>query len=120
MGENGVDYYKYWGKADKQGNYHLLVYHCLDVAAVAWYLLDFKDRRCKYLSNKTGLIPIYSNERLSGGPHTGGSDSAEIARRIKICAPSSKIIIIIREQEDMILSSYSQYIRAVGSASLKE
>ncbi|MGQ2872256.1 HD domain-containing protein, partial [Leptospira santarosai] len=27
-------YYKYWGKADQEGNYHLLVYHCLDVAAV--------------------------------------------------------------------------------------
>jgi CRISPR-associated endonuclease/helicase Cas3 len=33
-------YYKYWGKAEKDGgNYHLLVYHCLDVAAVvaAWW-----------------------------------------------------------------------------------
>ena len=27
-------YYNYWGKADKEGNYHLLPYHCLDVAAV--------------------------------------------------------------------------------------
>lgn len=28
-------YYKYWGKADKDtGEYHLLPYHCLDVAAV--------------------------------------------------------------------------------------
>lgn len=29
------NYYRYWGKADKEsGRYHLLVYHCLDVAAV--------------------------------------------------------------------------------------
>lgn len=28
-------YYRYWGKTDKEsGGYHLLVYHCLDVAAV--------------------------------------------------------------------------------------
>ncbi len=27
-------YYQYWGKADGEGNYHLLPYHCLDVAAV--------------------------------------------------------------------------------------
>jgi CRISPR-associated endonuclease/helicase Cas3 len=28
-------YYRYWGKADKESDrYHLLVYHCLDVAAV--------------------------------------------------------------------------------------
>jgi CRISPR-associated endonuclease/helicase Cas3 len=34
-------YYKYWGKAEKakEGKsvrYHLLPYHCLDVAAVGW------------------------------------------------------------------------------------
>jgi CRISPR-associated endonuclease/helicase Cas3 len=29
------DYFRYWGKAEKDGpGYHLLVYHCLDVAAV--------------------------------------------------------------------------------------
>ncbi len=28
-------YFKYWGKAEKDGaGYHLLPYHCLDVAAV--------------------------------------------------------------------------------------
>ncbi|EMJ96369.1 type I-E CRISPR-associated protein Cas7/Cse4/CasC [Leptospira alstonii] len=27
-------YRSYWGKANREGNYHLLVYHCLDVAAV--------------------------------------------------------------------------------------
>lgn len=28
-------YYRYWGKADRDGvGYHLLPYHCLDVAAV--------------------------------------------------------------------------------------
>lgn len=39
MGE-GKKYYRYWGKADEEGNYHLLVYHCLDVAAVAAYWFD--------------------------------------------------------------------------------
>ncbi|WP_263078971.1 CRISPR-associated helicase Cas3' [Endozoicomonas sp. Mp262] len=40
------DYYKYWGKAGKSDgqygdkSYHLLPYHCLDVAAVGYYLLD--------------------------------------------------------------------------------
>ncbi|MCG6535282.1 MAG: hypothetical protein L7F78_11445 [Syntrophales bacterium LBB04] len=29
------DYFRYWGKAEKDGTgCHLLVYHCLDVAAV--------------------------------------------------------------------------------------
>ncbi len=29
-----MDYHKYWGKTNSGGGYHLLVYHCLDVAAV--------------------------------------------------------------------------------------
>lgn len=37
-------YYRYWGKAgsdnDNGANYHLLPYHCLDVAAVGYVLLD--------------------------------------------------------------------------------
>ena len=35
-------YKKDWGKADKDGKYHLLVYHCLDVIAVAdcWWQQD--------------------------------------------------------------------------------
>lgn len=39
-----ADYYKYWGKAKRRDDggydYHLLVYHCLDVAAVGKVLLD--------------------------------------------------------------------------------
>ena len=35
------DYFKYWGKASKDDNsYHLLPYHCLDVAAVGHQLLN--------------------------------------------------------------------------------
>lgn len=35
-------YYRYWGKADRENpnRYHLLVYHCLDVAAVGTLLLE--------------------------------------------------------------------------------
>ncbi|HOP48597.1 MAG TPA: CRISPR-associated helicase Cas3' [Desulfobacteraceae bacterium] len=33
-------YFRYWGKTEKDtGAYHLLPYHCLDVAAVGWFLL---------------------------------------------------------------------------------
>ncbi|WP_156919725.1 HD domain-containing protein [Syntrophorhabdus aromaticivorans] len=36
MMEDIPNYFKYWGKAEKDGSrYHLLPYHCLDVAAVA-------------------------------------------------------------------------------------
>jgi CRISPR-associated endonuclease/helicase Cas3 len=36
-------YFCYWGKAANDGTYHLLPYHCLDVAAVGSVLLR-KDR----------------------------------------------------------------------------
>ncbi len=58
------EYYKYWGKAKKpesgkdgDASYHLLVYHCLDVAAVAYNLLEPKTRRCKDMALHTGLSP---------------------------------------------------------------
>ncbi len=50
------DYYFYWGKSTKKGDkefsYHLLPYHCLDVAAVTWLLLDPESRRCKDIAQK--------------------------------------------------------------------
>lgn len=33
-------YYRYWGKTNGEGGFHLLPYHCLDVAAIGWVLLQ--------------------------------------------------------------------------------
>lgn len=71
-------------------------------------------------AEKHQLIPVFSNERLSGGLHTGGYDSAEIAHRIKACLPNGRIIIGIREQRSMIQSAYAQYLKAIGSCSIEE
>lgn len=38
--EDITGYFRYWGKADKNGTYQPLVYHCLDVAAVGKLLAD--------------------------------------------------------------------------------
>ncbi len=39
--EKRIDYFRYWGKTENDGeSFHLLVYHCLDVAAVAQTLLS--------------------------------------------------------------------------------
>jgi CRISPR-associated endonuclease/helicase Cas3 len=44
MTEPFKPFYRYWGKADKDGAaFHLLPYHCLDVAAVAELWLDKDD-----------------------------------------------------------------------------
>ena len=38
MNDSEADYFKYWGKTDRDdpAKYHLLPFHCLDVAAVGW------------------------------------------------------------------------------------
>lgn len=49
-------YYNYWGKAEKDGDrYHLLPYHCLDVAAVGKVLLGNNPSLLKRLSQLSGV-----------------------------------------------------------------
>ncbi len=57
-------YYRYWGKAQKgsQKNddtpqYHLLPYHCLDVAAVGWHWLAPDKTTCKQLAIQLQVTP---------------------------------------------------------------
>ena len=52
-------YFKYWGKAkadDEDGpSFHLLPYHCLDVAAVGWILLNPEKPLCQRLAAQLGV-----------------------------------------------------------------
>jgi len=87
--------------------------------------LDFNlDNAKKYfntvLTAPLDKTPIISSERLSGNPHSGGFDSKEIADRLKQIFPQAKILIVIRNQADMILSNYKQYIKAGGIATLED
>ncbi len=55
-------YFKYWGKAEntemaESMKYHLLPYHCLDVAAVGWFLMDTRKPRCQRLSAHLDVHP---------------------------------------------------------------
>ena len=55
MKENQT-YYKYWGKAEKNGDgSHLLPYHCLDVAAVGHVLLTQQPQILQNFTKSTGL-----------------------------------------------------------------
>ncbi len=53
--------YRYWGKAlsdDETGPaYHLLPYHCLDVAAVGWILLNPQKSLCLRMAAQLGVEP---------------------------------------------------------------
>lgn len=54
-------YYKYWGKAKPEGEagpaYHLLPYHCLDVAAVGWLWLAPDKPVCKQMAEHLQVEP---------------------------------------------------------------
>jgi hypothetical protein len=67
-----------------------------------------------------GLVPVVTAERLSGNPHSGGYDCKELADRLHDVFPDSRVFIVIREQIGMILSSYKQYVRVGGTASLND
>jgi hypothetical protein len=67
-----------------------------------------------------GLTPVLSSERLSGAPHFGGYDSEIIADRLAAVFPNARIMVVIREQKEMFLSIYKQYIRRGGAASLRQ
>lgn len=69
-------------------------------------------------AQEQGRIPVVSAERLSGNPLSGGYDSKELAERIAQVFPTGKILIVIREQRQMILSTFKRYIRAGGPCSL--
>ncbi len=61
-----------------------------------------------------GLHPVISAERLSGNPHSGGYDSKDIADRVAAVFPEARVLIVIREQRGIVLSSYKQYVRVGG------
>jgi len=48
-------YYRYWGKAAEDGSYHLLPYHCLDVAAVGKYWWEQSPSLRLQISQQLGL-----------------------------------------------------------------
>lgn len=66
-----------------------------------------------------GMIPVFSRERLSGLQVMGCFDRVMIAERLHSLFPKGKILIIIREQNDLIRSTYAQYIKGGGTSTLK-
>ena len=71
-------------------------------------------------SYKKNKLNVFSLERLSGYPSTGGYDSLEIAYRLKSLFPNAKVLIVVREQKSMIRSHYIEYLKANGAEKLEE
>jgi hypothetical protein len=65
------------------------------------------------------LVPVFSHERLSGYPSSGGFDSLEILERIAAVLPEARVLLTVREQRAAIVSDYRQYVRDGGASPLK-
>ncbi len=66
-----------------------------------------------------GRIPVISHERLAGIGPSGGYDAQPIAERLARTFPRARVLIVIREQERMVLSTWQQYVREGGACSLR-
>jgi hypothetical protein len=64
-------------------------------------------------------IPVITSESLSGEDASGGYQGKEMADRIKLVFPDANILVVIREQQDIIRSSYQMYVRGNGLVSLR-
>jgi hypothetical protein len=82
-----------------------------DAAALRAELGPLLDRQ-----RRRGLLPVVSMERLSGHPFSGGYDCKEIADRLVAVLPEGRVLVVVREQRSMIVSTYKQYVRAGGAA----
>lgn len=61
------------------------------------------------------LLPVISDERLSGHPHSGGYDSLIVARRLKQLVPDARLLLVVREQVSMARACWSQYVQFGGT-----
>lgn len=73
------------------------------------------------------LTPVFSLERFSGNPVAGGQnpvaggrDSRVLADRLHATFPNARVLIVIREQVDMIVSVYKMVIKRGGAQSLPQ
>jgi hypothetical protein len=75
------------------------------------------DHRLKDVESKD-LTTVFSTERFSGHPHSGGYDSKLLGDRLRALFPEARVLICIREQKKMILACYNQYIKKGGAISV--
>ena len=61
-------------------------------------------------SAEPGGVDVYSAERISGHPYSGGFDSFSIAGRLAEVAPDAQVIVTVRDQGDLVLSMWKQLV----------
>jgi hypothetical protein len=66
-----------------------------------------------------GLVPVVCWGRFAGQAFSGGYDAKEMAERLHAVLPEARILVVMREQRAIILSTYKQYVTTGGVCSLE-
>ena len=64
------------------------------------------------------LVPVISNEVLVGDQTQGRYWGAMVAERLRETFPEARVLLVFREQAEMVASAYGQHIRVGGRSSL--
>ncbi len=86
-------------------------------------LNDNESKRVKEFAEAataSNLTAVFSHERLSGYPLSGGYDRLSIWNRIAALDIDIKIVLVVREQRSWIYSAWKQMITDGGAVSLNE
>ena len=105
-------------RADRREVFEVLVYPsplAYDAHQAAEFVSNIVSK-----AHDLGKLPIFSNERLAGGIHTGGHDSLDLMLRIRDASPDARILLCTREQTSMIKSLHAQYVKAFGVVKLSD
>ena len=68
---------------------------------------------------QAGLAPALSWGRLVGVAFSGGHDTKPIADNLAQTFPGARIVVVMREQRSMVVSTYKQYVKTGGPARLE-
>ncbi len=103
----------------KSSNYDLMTREDVANVFISPYGNCFDaDKATEFIKKIYSKNLIVSDERLLGGMYSGGYNgfaSAIIARRLQQVFPEAKILIFIRNQTDIIASTYYHYIMYGGT-----
>jgi hypothetical protein len=86
---------------------------------------DFDAARCREVyqpridtMERRGVVPVISAERLSG-TNAWPDDGARMAERLARVVPEARVLMVLREQRSMLLSTYGHYVKTGGMLDLR-
>jgi hypothetical protein len=66
------------------------------------------------------LVAVISDEWLTGNQVTADYRGKQIAEQLAAVFPGARVLIVLREQESMLLSSYREYVACGGGETIEE